>query len=401
MVNPSPFYAPGFIAPGIAPVPISLTEYIQTTGINEYLFYGVKRGAYVPESTQFYDFWDRQMIYQYLRAAERQIENKIRVHLTPTWADEDGEEVIVADMRGYVSTSGRSGYYAWHDFAGAWPWSGSGSYYYNPTSLDWKAFIQAGQRKTSVYAAHATVSYGGDWAKVTVPSGGVGSKDEIRVFYADGTHTYGPEPSKIKVGPNNIIITWPKVRMVKPELSTRHNLPVDFDDNNNFVETITVAREYNDPSVQAVVRTRRNCNTTACQESTETACIFPSERELGYVAIYPACYGGGQWRRRTAFQGIPDVAFLHYQSGLKTLPPGWDQAIIRLAHTIMPEAPCPTGHQPQDRFWSRDRNMSHSQTRERINCPWGLMDGAWYSWMFFEEQEQNYSKGGGLLAFRG
>ena len=252
MVGSSPIYAPGFFAPGLAPVPISLTEYIQTTGINEYLFYGVKRGAYVPESTQFYDLWDRQMIYQYLRAAERQIENRIRVHLSPTWTNEDGEEIIVEDMRGYVSTSGCRGYGGWRDFAGAW----AGRGYYNPTGLDWKHFIQAGQMKRTILAAHGAVIYGGDWGTVTVPAGNTVSSSEVRVYYADGMHTYGPEPSKIKVGPDNIIITIPKVRLVKPELCIRPYLPVDFDDNNNFVETITVAREFNDASTQAVVRTR-------------------------------------------------------------------------------------------------------------------------------------------------
>lgn len=394
----TPIYAPGLFLPGISPVPISITKYLQTVGLNEYLFYGVKRGAYVPETTQFYDIYDRQMIYQYLRMSERQIENKIRVRLFPTWIDEEGEEVIVADMRGFVSASGSG----WQGFASAGPWSGRRCCaYYNPTGLDWKHFIQAGQMKRSVYAAHGTVVYSGDWATVTVPSGGVGIKSEIRVYYADGMFSpYAPEPTKIKVGPNNIIITFPKVRMVKPELSIRPYIPLDFDVDSNFVETVTVAREYNDPSTQAVVRTLRNCR-TGCQETFETGCIFPSQRELGYVAIYPACYAGGQWRRRTTFLGTPEVAFLHYQSGLRTLPAGWDQAIIRLAHTLMPEAPCPTGHQPQDRFWERDRNNSQSMTRERINCPWGTMDGAWYAWMFFEEQAQNYSKGGGLLAFRG
>lgn len=395
MVGPSPIYAPGLLAPGIAPVPISLTEYVQAIGINEYLFYGVKRGAYVPESTMFWDLYDRMSLYNYLRAAERQIENRIRVRLYPTWTDEDGEETILADMRGFVSASGHTGYYAWHG-----PWSGRGGYY-NSTGLDWKMFIQAGQMKRTIYAAHGAVVYAGDWATVTVPSGGgVGSKNEVRVYYADGMHTYGPEPSKIKVGPVNIIITFPKVRMVKPELCTRPNIPLEFTDDTNFVETVTVAREFNDASVQAIVRTRPSCSDD-CSEELETGCIFPSERELGYVAIYPACYGGGQWRRRTTFQGIPDVAFLHYQSGMKRLPPGWSQAIVRLAHTLMPEAPCPTGHQPQDRYWSRDRNINQSVTRERINCPWGLMDGAWYAFMFFEEQEHNYSKGGGLLAARG
>jgi hypothetical protein len=55
-----------------------------------------------------------------------------------------------------------------------------------------------------------------------------------------------------------------------------------------------------------------------------------------------------------------------------------EDAIVRLAHSKMPDEPC--GCDMLQRHWKRDRNIPQVLTRERINCPFGLSDGAWFAY---------------------
>ena len=71
----------------------------------------------------------------------------------------------------------------------------------------------------------------------------------------------------------------------------------------------------------------------------------------------------------------PERARLYYLSGLTALSQQMKSALVRLAHTKMPEELC--GCDTYTRLWARDRHVPDVLTRERINCPFGMMDGAW------------------------
>jgi hypothetical protein len=215
------------------------------------------------------------------------------------------------------------------------------------------------------------------------------------VYYPDAMYDKGPEPSDIRITGGNVVLTFPRQRLVDPEKGIRRYTPVAWETDSNFLSVVTVAREYNNPSVNARVRVALTCqDALSCTERFDTACLRPEFRRHSSVSILPATYRNDAWCNRRAFRGVPELAYVHYYSGMWSLPPGFIDAVIRLSHTLYPEAPCPTGHQPFDRFWSRDRSTEGSVTRERINCSWGLMDGAWYAWNFFRTSDFNYSTDG-------
>jgi hypothetical protein len=72
-------------------------------------------------------------------------------------------------------------------------------------------------------------------------------------------------------------------------------------------------------------------------------------------------------------------------------------AVVRLAHTLMPDNPCPIGRDPQHHFWARDRIIREISIREVLNCPWGNMAGAWFAWNVCVNHDENYGKGGGFM----
>jgi hypothetical protein len=295
------------------------------------------------------------------------IEDQLNTHLVPRWEEEN-----------YVFTG------------------------YSPIQLEWKQFQEAGRRATSIYENSAPVTYAGETGTVTVAHGGVGSWDEVRVFYVDGNYQDGPEPSLVEFGPNNIRITFPKERLVRPSLMMtgvyERNMqyqPVDWADNSNFCQALTVAREYTDTTNQACLRLRQSC-TTACTWTTQSACVRVEDAELGWVNVHPATYRNGAWAyaRYTYF---PEQAFVYYQSGLTSLPAGMFDAVVRLAHTLMPNDPCPSGAEPLSNHWERDRSLTTSMTRERQNCPWGAFEGAWYAWNYVTNLPWYIGRGGGWM----
>jgi hypothetical protein len=347
--------------------PMTLSRYAEIVGMPSLFFWGVYRGSTVPEHTLFTSGEVRQKVSQALDDATRLIESQGQLRLCPSWEIDR------------------------HAFSG-----------YSPVQLRWKQFIESGIRAFSVYEASALVVYTGDFGTVTVAHGGVGTVDEVAVFYNDGLYTTGPEPSNITYGTTHITITFPRERLVKPSLmSTGYYKresdfrPVAWETISNFVTSISVARIYNDPSSNAVIRVRRNCRDT-CETTTQTGCVKADDAEFSWVDVNPARYSGGSWLR-TSYCGVPEFVTVYYHAGAQSLPADYEQAVIRLAHTLLPDAPCPSGTDPWHRYWKRDREVLQPVTREVRNCPWGSMDGAWFAWNVVGNSMDNYGHSGGWM----
>lgn len=342
---------------------VTLSQYAQYCGIPELWFWGVKRGALVQPKTQYWNGYERQRLGFRLREAERLIAQTLGVYLLPTWTEDERAA-----------------------------WDGR-----NPTPLNWKHFIAAGVKATSTYGT-VTVDYVTDPEKgiATIAHGGVGNEDEVQVFY-EGDDVYGPEPLSITFGAANIVIEFPRHRLVDPSLMDEEHTPVDWADDANFIEKVTIKRVYNVTSTQAQVRVSLNCASPSCTQSCDTACVTASDVRLSWINLIPATYSSGSWTARRCFSGTPNQSRVWYYSGLEQLPVGFEDTIIRLAHSLMPEAECPTDKDVHHRFWLRDRNKDTAMTRERVNCPWGPTDGAWAAWMFCEHSPYHYGKGGGLM----
>ena len=52
----------------------------------------------------------------------------------------------------------------------------------------------------------------------------------------------------------------------------------------------------------------------------------------------------------------------------------------------MPRMPC--GCEKFVLSWEEDNNIPNTMTRERVNNPFGLKDGAWHAWAWMIDQKQ-------------
>jgi len=334
------------------PTAVSLIRYAQILGIDERQFFGVEDPP--TEAQEFY--WtgsERRQLAEALLAAERLIEAELGVPLSPKWAV--GEQ---------------------HD-------------YQYPLLLDWGEFICAGRIASSIYSnGPIAVDYSTpDIGVVTVSHGEVGSESEVVCFYYDSdapTKLYRVlYPSDVDWSADDITITFPKWRLVKPELMDTGRA-LDIDDDTNFVEKILVARVYTDITDQA---------TFVGESLTQTGYIQCDLNSISKVRVEPGSYSSGVWTKCLPGFVVRYVT-VNYKAGLRWLPYELEQAVVRLAHALLPEPVCPVGHEPWVRFWSRDRERTQPTSRERVNAPWGLEDGAWFAWNVVQRSPYNLNRGG-------
>jgi hypothetical protein len=103
---------------------------------------------------------------------------------------------------------------------------------------------------------------------------------------------------------------------------------------------------------------------------------------IGEIDILPAEYSGGTWTTKSwsCYCCWPEKAHISYRAGLITITQQARDAVIRLAHAKMPGYPC--NAEPPTWMWQRDREKPRAMTKERLNCPFGLEDGAWAAYQF-------------------
>ena len=58
-----------------------------------------------------------------------------------------------------------------------------------------------------------------------------------------------------------------------------------------------------------------------------------------------------------------------------------EDAILHLAHALMPIPPCP-GNDPLMMLWKQDVAIPDSITKERADCMFGVHEGAWRAWNY-------------------
>jgi hypothetical protein len=268
-----------------------------------------------------------------------------------------------------------------------------------PLQADNAWVFDGGIRSTTTIETDAAVTHVADDANgnpqdstVTVATT-ITDVDEIRVFYPASLGVEGPveiDPSDIDADGVNATISIPRWRLVAPEFVNNPRGGILYDTVTNFLSVVDVVRVFNDNSTEATIvwphqssacsNISRLCCLT-CGEFTRTACIYVSNPELGQIDVLPATFSGGSWtvNRRCACRGGTH-AIINYRAGPATLSPQARDAIIRLAHTKMPDEPC--GCPVFQRMWNRDRTITTPITKEVRNCRFGLMDGAWTGWQF-------------------
>jgi hypothetical protein len=167
--------------------------------------------------------------------------------------------------------------------------------------------------------------------------------------------------------------------MVIPALIDNPPTGIDYTDLSNFLSTVDVGFIYNSDVTQAELiaphRCTALCAANDCSEQTYEGCMRIFSAKLGGVEVVPTpttniCGPRGYEHMR-----------LHYRAGrwlqATTL---MESAIIRLAHSLMPEELCFCD--VWQRLWRRDTHKPQWTTIERHNNPFGLSDGAWVAWQF-------------------
>lgn len=220
------------------------------------------------------------------------------------------------------------------------------------------------------------------------PISGVTSARELKVFLPGTKREVHPSGSYTQV--DGLYLEIPRVRLLKESLlwlTGDENPEVRYEVESNFTDSVDIKRVYTDNTTQAKLVSNHACNsscfTTGCSEYSVDGCVYVKDGPNGIVEIVPATYTGGQWVRNNSCSNYRRVR-LYYKSGLPTLNTNLQEAVVRLAHSLMATEPC--GCQITQRLWQRDRNVPDYVTRQRSTNPFGVTDGAWWAY----EQVRNF-----------
>jgi len=264
---------------------------------------------------------------------------------------------------------------------------------YPTIQTDWGHVYSGGIKAKTLIAAGVTVAYsasvlGGvmDLCTMTLTAAQMttagATAKEIRVFFAgESDDAWEIRPLTIVENPttHNITITGPSCRFVDPDLwyaasPVPVTLPIVAPPVADFVVTVDIYRVYNDTTTQGQVVWMGGvvCNQLACTEACQDACIVVDNPRLGLVRLTPASYTAATgWTPMCLTYADPTAVRLNYYAGMwkeyanayrgdGRMQNDLAEAIVRLANTLLPDAPCSCGIIKQR--WARDR-----QEKERID----------------------------------
>jgi hypothetical protein len=321
---------------------LTLPEYAQIIEYDEHRFFGVHRDDFDYGCREYWTKAQRATLQHYLSVAQSMLEDELRFALCPSWvANEDQPYQVNMETRR-------------------------------------KHVIEPGVMATASIEAGAAVDHTSDPAMIGPIATTVTAVSEVVVYYPGTTIQIVPQQMQIESG--QLTIWVPRCRLVKLGLQ---NGPVAYETLSNFVDAVDVVRIYNDPTVQATLiwphAHSQRCAETGCMENTQTACLYVLDGDIGNVTVRPATHVDGVWTTASpAYPGRPYKVRLNYRAGVGTIQPALKEALVRLAHVLMPTEPCSCD--VVQRLWKRDRNMPPMFDRERLNCPFGTSDGAWFAW---------------------
>lgn len=324
---------------------VSLHRYARIVGYTEWAFFGISH----PDNQlyQLRKIWrkdQREDIQGYLAQAQSMIEDVVEFPLKPRW---------IADER--------------HDY-----------------SLDilsrWCKVIESGVMASEDISLGAIVDLTSEPAVVTViPVSSDLSPDEVRVFYPStdeeifpSSVVVEPAPVSFGVGVYQLVVRIPRARIVEYSKLQNPEEGWVWNDDSNFQTSVDIVRVYNDPSVQAKAFYRENCITSFSDETFESRPQFIMNHDLGRFSIQNRSSSGCGCS--SGFSGMA----LNYRAGLLEVTRLMESTVIRLAHSLMASEPC--SEPILQRLWLRDRDIPKILTKERIECPFGMSDGAWVAW---------------------
>jgi len=319
---------------------LPLYQYAKMVGYTECAFYGVSHPS--NDAYACREIWSesqRLAIADALAEAQEDIESVLNFHMMPTWD--------IAEQHPLTS----------------------------PMMTKWSRLIALGIKKVTELEYDATVDHTNDPAEIVIAFTGI-DINNIHVYYPDTDMEIFP--SEIVDDGSDIHIYIPRCRMVDWAHLDNPADGWDYADTSLFQATVDVVLEEIDNSVNVTFQHRDNCG---CTITDDTGCGIIEDALIGKVRVYPATFAGTTWtitspRCRYQYWSLR----LNYLSGLTELTRQDKSMLIRLAHSKMPSSPC--GCDVLHNLWARDTNVPQIMTAQRLNCEFGMSDGAWVAWKY-------------------
>ena len=235
--------------------------------------------------------------------------------------------------------------------------------------MKWNHVIAGGIKTSDSIKSGATVDHTADPAVIGPHATAATDTKEIKIYYPGETQEI--TPSDISISGGFVTIAIPRCRLVKTDLVDNPEEGLLYSTLANFLTTVDVHRVYNDTSDQGefVVRTIGECD-----PETLTLCIDIRDAEISEVLAYLVSTA------TTCRTATTDQARFNYVSGIPELNRIAELALVRLAHSKMPGEPCEYDRIKE--MWRRDNTIPQILSVERLECPFGLSNGAWMSWKF-------------------
>lgn len=333
IVPPSPPAPSSLVMPEWCIGALPLATYAVQYARYENAFWGVAKEG--EPGSAIWTLFERQELARALCEAQDEIEGVTEYFLEPKWLEEEEH-----------------------------PCSPKGVYL-----LERNHLIAGGVRATSIIEEDASVSHVTDPAIVAV-STTVTDPAEIKVYYPDTTQEI--TPLKIDLAGGTATIYIPRCRLVGIDYVDNPEYGLEYANTALFQDTVDVIRVYNDTSdVGHFVRRQAG----KCTETTVDLCMTIKDKEISHIVAYQNSTPSGLCRSVAVEQ-----AKFNYVSGLSYISNIAELALVRLAHSKMPGEPC--GYDPIKEMWRRDNNTPPVLTVERLECQFGLSDGAWMAWKF-------------------
>jgi hypothetical protein len=239
----------------------------------------------------------------------------------------------------------------------------------------WSRIQSLGKRAVTNIALNVALDHTNDPAVIPATVTSVTNEDEIH-FYQAGTDIEA-YPDSMTLSGGFVTASFPRARLVKaadqdnPDTGLSY---VDVSPTGPYAQELDIKRVYTNISDvgEFVWPLGKDC-LPDCGEETEPACGYIRSSESGVVTMLPTEI------TNCVYYGASEIR-INYCAG-QALDSTAEDAIIHLAHSLMPVLPC-DGCDPLMMLWKSDRLIPDQITQERSNSLFGVYEGAWRAWIY-------------------